>query len=482
MADHDLIVIGGGAAGLGAARAAAREGRRVLLVEAARPGGDCTFYGCVPSKALLESARRIHAAQTGGAYGFTATVAVDFAGVMRGVRDLVAQVSADESQAQLEEEGIRVAIAKAKFIDSEALDIGGKRLTADRFVVATGATAFVPLIPGLAGVPHLTNRTIFDLHELPEHLLILGGGPIGIELAQAFRRLGAAVTVVEGQPSILPREEPETSAVMAGVLLREGVCVKTGVRVERASPGPTLHLAGGEVVRGSHLLVAVGRRANTQGLNLAAAGVAIEHERIATDATLRTSSKRIFAAGDCTSPLQLTHVGDEQGRLAAKNAFASRRVRFDWRVIPWVTFTDPEIGRVGLTEAEAFTIHGERARVAYLPMTEVDRARCARQTDGFVKLIAAPRPLLGDLGGGEIVGMTAVAHAGGELVAEAALAMRTRSFAGRVVQTVHAYPTWSMAVRLAASQWFGTFGGRTARAARATPSGSVAAKPREVGS
>ncbi len=469
--DYDLVVIGAGATGLGAARQAKKDGRRVALVEAERPGGDCTHYGCVPSKALLETARRVQGARTGPAYGFSAAITVDFPAVMQRVQAVIAEIEKDESPALLAREGIDLIAGRAVFTGPTTVAVGDRTLTSKRFVVASGSKALVPPIDGLADVDYLDNRTVFALRELPAHLLVLGGGPIGVELAQAFRRLGSQVTVVEGLPTILSREEPLAAKVLTTVLEREGATVTTGANVERVSKGRrgpkavSLHLSDGTTVRGSHLLVAVGRVPGTEGLGLDLAGVTLDKGRIVTDARLR-AAKTVWAAGDCTSKLQFTHVGDEQGRLAARNAFARRGAKWDDRVVPWVTFTEPEVAHVGLTEAQAFERYGEKALVSTSRDTRGDRARTAGETDGFTTLIAVP----GRIGGmalGRLVGMTVVAPMAGESIAEGALAMRSGARVGRLAQTIHAYPTWSLSTRLAAARFFGTFGGRGARPARA---------------
>jgi pyruvate/2-oxoglutarate dehydrogenase complex dihydrolipoamide dehydrogenase (E3) component len=469
---HDLVVVGAGATGLAAARAARSRGRRVLLVEAAQPGGDCTHVGCVPSKALLETARRVQAARSGPEYGFRAPPVVDLAAVADRVAAVVAEVSRDESPQRLRTEGIDLLAARVSFTAPRVLRTDdGRTITAARIVLATGATPAAPPVPGLDTTGYLTNEDVFGLRVLPEQLLVLGGGPLACELAQAFRRLGSQVCVIEAQERLIPREEPEAAAVLRARLEREGVVVRTGVSVAGAGPGATLTLAGGEVLRGSHLLVATGRRPATAGLGLAAAGIETEPDsgRIAVDARLRTSAPGVYAAGDCASPLQFTHTGDAQGRLAAGNALGRRQRGFDTRVIPWVTFTDPEIGHVGLTETQAHARYGERARVVVLPFAGQDRARCSGETDGFVKLIAAPTspPRRGSRYLDQLVGMTAVCPVGGELVHEAVPLMAARGLAVRLALPVHAYPTWSLSVRLAAAALFGRGGDVAVRPARA---------------
>ncbi len=472
---YDIIVVGAGAAGLAAARAAKSAGRSVALVEEARPGGDCTHYGCVPSKTLIESARRVHAACSGEEYGFRADVEVDFPAVMSRVRAAIDAIEQDESPALLARQGIDLIREHARFVTPAAVEVDGRRVSAERFVLATGGAATVPPIPGLRESAYLTNRTIFDLTERPEHLVVLGGGPIGSELAQAFRRLGSRVTIVQSGSRLVPKDEPEASRVLRTVFEREGVTVLTGAEAARVSAGPTVHLAGGGTVTGSHLLVALGRHPVTDRLELDVAGVErTERGLVRVDDYLRTTAEHIYAVGDCAAPMQFTHLGDEQGRLAARNAFApSGRPgllggRTKWRaVIPWVTFTEPEVAHVGCTEAEAYRAYGDDALVSYVPMASQDRARCAGETDGFVKMIAAPRaPYVSARALYKLVGMTAVTPVAGEMIAEGALAVATGMLAGRIAQTVHAYPTWSLATRLAAAQLFGTWGGHTARPAR----------------
>lgn len=480
--EHDLLVIGAGATGLAAARAARSAGRRVALVEAARPGGDCTHYGCVPSKTLLDVSHRVRAAREGRDLGVGELGPVDFPAVMRHVQDVIAQVEQDESPDLLRREGIDLLTGWARFVEvserGSTVDVDGTRVRATRVVVASGAHAVVPPVDGLDAVPYLTNASVFGLTEQPQHLLVMGGGAIGVELAQAFAGLGTRVTLVEGGQRILSKEEPAVSEVMTTVLTRQGVDIRTGSDVASASAEPgggiALVLADGTSVSGSHLLVAVGRRPATAGMDLDRVGIETgQAGSIVTDAQLRTTAAGVWAAGDCTTPLQFTHVGDAQGRLAAGNAFARDRLpellggpgRFDPRVVPWVTYTEPEVGRVGLTEAEAFERHGARARVAVVSMAETDRSRTASSTDGYVKLVVAPRRIAPHRLLDEVVGLTAVSPHGGELAHTAALAMRTRMLAARLAQTVAPYPTYSLALRIAAARLFGTFAGETWRPA-----------------
>jgi pyruvate/2-oxoglutarate dehydrogenase complex dihydrolipoamide dehydrogenase (E3) component len=440
---------------MSAARTAVRRGARTLLVEAGPIGGECTFTGCVPSKALLAAA----------ADGKTFDQAM---GRVRRSIDTIAATTTDDVFAK---EGIAVVHGWATFRSPAELDVNGHRLSARRFVLATGSHPAVPPIAGLDQVDYLTNETVFDLDTQPRSLAVLGGGPMGCELAQAFSRLGSAVTIIEALDRVLPGEDRDASAAIGEVFSAEAIVVLARTEVVRAEAldskgGVRLHLADGSTLDADRLLVAAGRKARTDGIGLDAAGVATERGFVVTDDRLATSASRIWAAGDVTGRLALTHAADEMGRVAANNACLPRwrRRRFDAAAIPWVTYTDPEVARVGVTEDEAAT--AGPARVAFLPMAEVDRAIVTEQTAGFVKLIAGPRSVLRNLGGGRMLGATIVASRAGELIHEPTLAMRTRMFTGRLAQTVHAYPSWSVAVRQAAAQFFLETEGRQARPAR----------------
>jgi pyruvate/2-oxoglutarate dehydrogenase complex dihydrolipoamide dehydrogenase (E3) component len=456
--DYDLIVVGGGAGGMGAARAAARRGARTLIVQSGRLGGECTFVGCVPSKALIAAAAR----------------GDSFPAAMKAVHQAVETIAATETDEVFAGEGIDVLHGWATFRSSREIDVDGRSLTARRFIVATGSHPTIPPVDGLERADYLTNENVFHLDQRPESLAVMGGGAGGCELAQAFARLGTRVTVIEEMDRLLPREEPDASAVIAGVFAAEGIDVRLGTRVSRVDAVDRggvvrVSLDGGPTVTADRLLVAVGRTGATDGMDLDAAGIATDRGFVVVDNHLATSAPGIWAVGDVTGKMLFTHAAFEMGRVAAANALSARwrRRRFDSSSIPWVTFTAPEVGRVGLTEAEAAARHGS-ARVAMLPMSEVDRAMATGETAGFVKLIAGPRRLARDAGGGRVLGATVVAARGGELIHEPALAMRTGMFTGRLAQTVHAYPTWSMAIQKAAAQFFMEIEGRRARRAKST--------------
>ena len=456
MREFDVVVVGGGTAGIAAALAARWAGARVALVEReARLGGDCTFYGCVPSKALLEIAKVVHEARQAAHEGiFAAAPTIDFGRIVARQRRIVEEIAADERDERFERQGIALVRGEARFLSARELDVEGERVRAERFVIATGSEPAIPALAGIEGVPYLTNRTIFSLDHLPRRLLVLGGGATGLELAQAFRRFGSEVAVVEMLERLLPAEEPEAGRVLADVLRDEGVELRLGAQAQAVgADGAEVTLAlGREELRSDALLVAVGRRGSVDGLGLEALGVALGRSYVRIDERARTSLPHIFAAGDVTGGLQFTHVAAHEGRVAGLNA-AGKRAKIDERVTPWVTFTDPEVAHVGLTEAEARRRHAGVEAVTY-PMSRVDRARIERRPVGFVKLVTARRRLLGRLGGGELVGAQIVGPHAGELIQECALAMQTRCFTGRLTQTIHPYPARTLAVQQAAAQLF----------------------------
>ena len=426
-----------------------------MLVQDGPPGGDCTFTGCVPSKTLLAA----------GARGDT------FADALRTVHATIARIAATEDVDTLRREGMEVVAGRGAFVDGSTISVDGSRFRSPRIVIATGSRPALPPVEGLADSSPLTSESLFDLTERPEHLVVLGGGPIGCEMAQAFIRLGTKVTVVEREDRLLPRDEPEVGEVVRTVLERQGVDVRTGAEVtlagRRSSSGrPVVHLDGTGPIEADEVLVAAGRTPVTLGLEVDRAGVRLDHRgAVAVDATMATSAPGVWAVGDVTGRMQFTHAAGRMAMVATANAFGRKigpRQRFEEPLIPWVTFTDPEVAHVGMTESDAAD-HG--GRVAWLQLDEVDRALTSGQTDGFVKLIAGPRRLIGNVGGGRLLGATIVAPRAGEMIHEVALAMRTNMFTGRLAQTVHAYPTWSMAIQEAAAQFFFEHKGRSSRPA-----------------
>lgn len=445
---YDVAVVGGGTAGLTAALAAAHAGARTALIERRpRIGGDCAFTGCVPSKTLIEAARAAHECRL----LLGEDVEIDFARVMKRVRRTVDEIAEDERDDRFTRHGIDVVHAAACFAGENALELeDGRTLRARRFVLATGTRPATPAIAGIDEAPCLTNETIFRLERLPGHLVVLGGGPTGLELAQAFRRLGSAVTVIEASGRLLPGEEPEASEVIADALGEEGVEILLGTEALGVR-GTTVECQG-RTVAGDTLLLAAGREADVEGLELEHAGVHLADGFVRVDQRCRTSAEHVYAAGDVTGGRLFTHVAAHEGKVAGLNA-AGRRAKVDDRAVPEVTFLDPEVARVGLTEAEARERH-HAVRVAVFPMSRVDRARIAGRPAGFVKLVTAKRRVLGRAGGGQLVGAHIVGPAAGELVQDCAFAVATRAFAGRLAQTIHAYPTMSMAVQQSAAQLF----------------------------
>lgn len=454
MREFEIVVVGGGTAGMTAALAARAQGPSVALVEREpRLGGDCTFYGCVPSKALLEIAKLAHELRQAAAEGiFGAVPPLDFAKIAARRARIVDEIAIDERDERFTAAGIDVLHGDARFLSATELSVGDNTIRGRAFVIATGSDPAIPPLKGLAALPYVTNRTIFEFERLPRRLLVLGGSATGLELAQAFRRFGSDVIVVELLDRLLPREEPEAGELIAHVLAEEGIDVRLGARVRAAraeNAEIVLELSGGDV-RGDLLMLAAGRTGNAARLGLEQLGVEQERGYIKIDARGRTNVDNIFAAGDVTGGLQFTHVAAHEGRVAGLNA-AGKRAKIDERVVPAVTFTDPEVAHVGLTEQQARAGHAGVETVTF-PMRRVDRARIQERPLGFVKLVTARRRLLGRLGGGELVGAQIVGPRAGELIQECALAMQTRCFAGRLTQTIHAYPSMSLAVQQAAAQ------------------------------
>jgi pyruvate/2-oxoglutarate dehydrogenase complex dihydrolipoamide dehydrogenase (E3) component len=454
--EFDVVVVGAGTAGLTAALAARHEGASVALVEReGRVGGDCIFYGCVPSKALIEIAQVVFDTGRLAAEGvFDRAPQPVFSAVARQRDRAVAEIAREEQDQRFTGAGIELVYGEAIFTGPHELAVDGRTLRGRRFVIATGSLPAVPPLEGIEAVPYLTNRNVFGLQTLPAQLLVLGGGPIGLELAQAFRRLGSAVTLVELLDHLLPDDEPGAGELAARVLTAEGVelLLSTEARSVRQEGEEVVLETGNGFLRGEALLVAVGRRGATNGLGLDQIGVTVEDGYVPVDRRCRTSAGHVYAAGDVTGGLQFTHVASHQGSVAGRNA-AGKRVRRDERVVPWVTFLDPEVAHVGLTEQEARSRHGD-VRIATFPMERVDRARIEGRPHGFVKLVTRRRRLLGWLGGGELVGAQIVGPRAGELIQECALAIRIRAFAGRLAQTIHPYPAMSMAVQQGAAQLF----------------------------
>jgi pyruvate/2-oxoglutarate dehydrogenase complex dihydrolipoamide dehydrogenase (E3) component len=445
--EYDLIVIGAGAGGLVSAIGAASLGARVAIAERALLGGDCLNVGCVPSKAVIRASRVVRQIEEAGAYGVGVNGAPrpDFAEVMRRMRRLRARISPNDSVQRLTGLGVDVFLGQAAFADPRTAEVEGKRLRFRKAIIAAGGRPFVPPIPGLEETGYLTNETVFNLTERPGHLLLLGGGPIGSELAQAFRRLGAEVTVVAMDPHFLPREDEDAAQVLHRQFRTEGIAFHFGAtlgHVERVNGRKRATvLRGGEkfTLDVDEIMVAVGRVANIESLNLAAARVAVKNRRVEVDEQLRTSNPRVFAVGDVCLPYQFTHVSGATGALALRNALFRGRGKWTELVIPWCTYTDPEIAHVGLYEREARS-RGIEVETFKRPLEEVDRAILDGDDEGFVKVHVRK-------GTDRILGATIVAKHAGEMISEITLAMTAGIGLKRIASTIHPYPTQAEAIQ-----------------------------------
>jgi len=442
MSDRiDVCVIGAGSGGLTVAAGASQMGARVVLIEGHKMGGDCLNYGCVPSKALLAAAQAAENRRRGLAFGLAANGAeVCFARAQRHVREVIERIEPQDSAERFRGLGVEVIFGHARFVGADRVEVGERTIQARRFVIATGSSPLVPPIPGLDQVPYLTNETIFDNPTRPGHLIVLGGGPIGVELAQAYRRLGSAVTVVE-MARLLPKDDPELVAVVRQRLLREGVAILEGAKVTGAGAdggGITVTVGGGEIgedrrrLTGSHLLIAAGRRANVGELSLDAAGIEAGRGGVVVDRRLRTSNKRVFALGDVAGGPQFTHIASYQAGIVLRNVLFRLPAKVNYRAAPWVTYTDPELAQVGLGEDAARERAGD-VRILRWPFAENDRAQAERQTDGFIKVVTDKR---GRILGAGIVG----AHAG-ELIQPWILALQAGWKIGRLASMIAPYPT-----------------------------------------
>jgi pyruvate/2-oxoglutarate dehydrogenase complex dihydrolipoamide dehydrogenase (E3) component len=453
MARIDLVVVGGGTAGLVAAVGAAGQGARVVLIERHRTGGDCLWTGCVPSKALITAAAAAHTARGSGHLGVHASdVTVDFAAVMAHVKGAISTIEPHDSPERLRGLGIEVIHGDACFVATDTVEVDRRRLRFRRALIATGASPAMPPLPGLGEAEPLTNETLWDLTERPDRLVVLGAGPIGCELGQAFNRLGSRVTLVEMADRVLPREEPEACQRIARHLSDEGVDVRTAttaVRVGSDASGRHLVVegdAGEERIGFDRILVAVGRTPRTDGLGLAAAEVALtDRGAVAVDDRLQTSNPRIYAAGDVTMKLAFTHVAATHGATVVQNALFGLRARVDHERIPWVTFTAPEVARVGLSVAEARERFGPKISVRTAGHDALDRAVTAAETDGYAQLVGDDK--------GKLVGATVIGPRAGETMGEIVAWMANDAKVSAISRSsTRAYPTWSDDVSAASLQ------------------------------
>ena len=450
--DYNLVVIGAGAAGLVSAYIGATVKARVALIEKNAMGGDCLNTGCIPSKALLRTARLMAEARDSQRYGVRRiTTEIDFSEVMARVHEVIGKIAPHDSPERYRGMGVDVIEGKATLVSPWEVEVNGKRLSARSIVLATGAEPLVPPIDGLDGTDFLTSDTLWDLKKLPERLVVLGGGPIGSELAQAFARLGSKVTVVEMAPRLLPREDKEAGELLAEHLERDGATVATAHKALRIEHGQRLvceHKHQEVVFEFDRLLVALGRKTRVDGYGLENIGVRLDaRKRIETDGFQRTNFPNIYVCGDAAGPYQFTHIASHQAWSAAVNALISPfwSFRTSYRALPWVTFTDPEVARVGLSEDEAVDQEIECDVTTYR-LDDLDRAIAESADYGFVKVLTEP-------GKDRILGVTIVGANAGEMLPEFVLAMNHGLGLNKIMGTIHVYPTWSEGNKFAAGEW-----------------------------
>ncbi|MEM8793804.1 MAG: FAD-dependent oxidoreductase [Pseudomonadota bacterium] len=447
----DLCVIGGGSGGLSVAAGAVQMGASVVLIEGHKMGGDCLNYGCVPSKALIAAAKKAHAHRHSAAFGIAEhEPVVDYARAMGHVEEVIAGIAPHDSVERFEGLGVQVIEDYARFADPNTVEAGGKTVRPRRFVVATGSSPAIPPISGLDTVPYLTNESLWENRELPETLIVIGGGPIGLEMAQAHRRLGSKVIVLEAFKA-LGKDDPEIAEIALTALRDEGLDIREGTaaeKIEGTAGNITVHLSGGESVTGTHLLVAVGRSPNLDKLALDAGNIAHERKGITVDKGLRsTSNRKVYAIGDVAGGLQFTHVANYHAGLVVRNALFRLPVSNQTHHIPWVTYTDPEVAHVGMTEAEAKEKIGSKLEIHRFSFGENDRARADLRTEGMIKGVFCTQ--------GKIHGVSIVGASAGELIGPWALAMskglKIKDMAGMVA----AYPTLGEVNKRVAGAYFG---------------------------
>jgi pyruvate/2-oxoglutarate dehydrogenase complex dihydrolipoamide dehydrogenase (E3) component len=454
--DFDVAVIGGGSAGLTASGLAASLGARTALIERDRLGGECTWSGCVPSKALIRAAAVAHAMRTADRYGIEpAEPVIDFRRVMDAMRRTRQEIYEDaDAPERVEARGVEVVESTAFFVDPHTLELGGsgRQIRSRYFIICAGSSPVLPRIAGLTDDLVLTNLSLFELEEQPKRLLVLGAGPVGIEMAQVFRRFGSEVTVVEQGEEILPNDEPECAAIVRGALEREGVrfhLSSTIDEVGRDERGPFASVSSGDrwtTVRFDRVLVATGRRPNIDGLALEAAGVAYNERGITVNHSGQTSASHIYACGDIVDGLRFTHVAEDMAKTAVMRLLLKVPSTYERRSVPWVTFTDPESAHLGRTASE-LNEEGVRFETIRFPYEKIDRALTDRCPEGMIVLHISP--LAGKLYGAHVVGARA-----GEMINEFSLAMRNNLSLRDISNTVHAYPTYLLGARRAADQWY----------------------------
>ncbi|MBU1174192.1 MAG: FAD-dependent oxidoreductase [Alphaproteobacteria bacterium] len=453
----DLCIIGGGSAGLSAAATARAFGASVVLVEKGEMGGDCLNTGCVPSKSLIAASRLAEAGRRAAGFGVSfEPPRINFGRIHDHVSEVIASIAPNDSVERFEGLGVTIIRGRGRFVDKRTLEADGRSVRARRFVIAAGSRPAIPSIPGIDGVDYLTNETIFDQTRKPAHLIIIGGGPIGMELAQAHHRLGSEVTVIE-TADFLAKDDPELVGIATRRMQEEGVALMGRTAVIGIVPSgngiavTVENERGSETVVGSHLLVAAGRRPNIEDLGLDAAHVRTDRRGVVVDASMRSSNRRIYAIGDIAGGLQFTHAASYHAGLVIRSALFGLPARENRTIVPWCTFIDPEIAAVGLGEAEALRRYPDTARILRWSYGESDRARAERRTDGLIKLIT--------LKNGRILGCTICGEGAGEMISLFAYALANRLKVGSLMKFVAPYPTLAeMARRVAVEHYRGALG------------------------
>lgn len=444
----DILVIGAGSGGLSVAAGAVQMGAQVVLLEGHKMGGDCLNYGCVPSKALIASGKAAYAQRHSAKYGvMNSKGQADYAAAKDHVADVIAQIEPVDSQERFESLGVKVIREFGRFISAHEVQAGDTIITARRIVIATGSSPLVPPIPGLDTVPYDTNETLFDLRERPEHLLIIGGGPIGMEMAQAHVRLGSKVTVIEGAKA-LGKDDPELAAVVLDNLREEGVILQEdaiAAQIKGKAGAIEVTTEDGRVIKGTHLLLAVGRKSNTDKLDLDAAGIETTKAGVKVDTSLRTTNRKVYAIGDVAGGLQFTHVAGYHAGVIIRSILFALPSKTKTRHIPWATYTDPELAQVGMTEAQARTEYGSRLEVVRFHYAHNDRAIAERKTKGFIKLMVHK---------GRPVGASIVGYQAGELINLWALALANNMKMTQIAAMVAPYPTIGEINKRAAGAYF----------------------------
>jgi pyruvate/2-oxoglutarate dehydrogenase complex dihydrolipoamide dehydrogenase (E3) component len=445
----DICVIGAGSGGLSVAAGAVQMGAKVVLIEKDKMGGDCLNTGCVPSKALLAAGKHAQAFRNSGPFGIKpATPEIDFAAAMAHVREVIQGIEPHDSIERFESLGVNVIKGAARFTSRSEVAVGEQRIQAKRFVIATGSRATVPPIPGIDGTDYLTNETLFENTVCPYHLIIVGAGPIGLEMAQAHHRLGAQVTVLERMRA-LPKDDPDLATIVVKTLLEEGISIREEVDIATVSGKSgdiRVTLQDGEEIRGSHLLIATGRAPGVADLGLDEAGIKYSRSGVEVDSRLRTTNKRVFAIGDAKGGLMFTHLAGYDAGIVIRNILFKLPTKANYAAIPWVTYTDPELSQVGLTQAQAKEQYGDAIKVVQWEYAENDRARAERITSGLIKVVAGKR--------GRILGAGIAGTSAGEIIQPWQIAVAKGYKMKDMAGIISPYPTLSEISKRAAGSYF----------------------------